>query len=77
MKDIFVMYPLKPFLRGVLIEILEIFSKKPVFEKEDSNCLDVFYTIRKQYNNKKHYSTKLTPIQASLKKNEAFVYQNL
>ena len=33
--------------------------------------------ITKQYNNRIHSSTKLTPIQASLKKNEGFVYKNL
>ena len=34
-------------------------------------------TITKQYNNKVHSYTKLTPTQASLKKNESFVYQKL
>ena len=34
-------------------------------------------TITKQFNNRIHSSTKLTPIQASLKKNESFVYKNL
>ena len=34
-------------------------------------------TITKQYNNRIHSSTKLYPIQASLKKNEGFVYKNL
>ena len=34
-------------------------------------------TIRKQHNNKVHSSTKLKPIQASLKKNEGYVYKNL
>ena len=34
-------------------------------------------TITKQYNKKVHSSTKLTPIQASLKKNEGYVYKNL
>ena len=33
--------------------------------------------ITKQYNNRIHSSTKLTPIQASLKTNEGFVYKNL
>ena len=37
----------------------------------------VLPTITKQYNNRIHSSTKLTPIQASLKKNEGFVYKNL
>ena len=51
--------------------------KKPVFERGDANWIDVLPTITKQYNNKVHSSTKLSPIQASLKKNEGFVYKNL
>ena len=51
--------------------------KKPVFEKGDSNWIDVLPTITKQYNTRIHSSTKLTPIQASLKKNEGYVYKNL
>ena len=51
--------------------------KRPVFEKGDGNWVDVLPTITKQYNNRVHSSTKLTPIQASLKKNEGFVYKNL
>ena len=51
--------------------------KKPVFEKGDSNWIDVLPKIIKQYNNKVHSSTKLTPIQASLKNNEGYVYKNL
>ena len=39
--------------------------------------MDVLPTITKQYNIRIHSSTKLTPIQASLKKNEGFVYNNL
>ena len=34
-------------------------------------------TITKQYNIKVHSSTKLTPLQASLKKNEGYVYKIL
>ena len=34
-------------------------------------------TITKQYNNRIHSSTKLSPKDASLKKNEGFVYNNL
>ena len=34
-------------------------------------------TITKQYNNRVHTSTKLSPKDASLKKNEGFVYKNL
>ena len=51
--------------------------KRPVFEKGDGHWIEVLQTITKHYNNKVHSSTKLTPIQASLKKNEGFVYKNL
>ena len=51
--------------------------KKIVFEHGDANWIDVLPTITKQYNKKIHSSTKLTPIQASLKKNEGYVYKNL
>ena len=51
--------------------------KRPVFEKGDGNWIDILPTITKQYNNRVHSSTKLTLIQASLKKNEGFVYKNL
>ena len=51
--------------------------KKIVFERGDANWIDVLPTITKQYNNRIHTSTKLTPIQASLKKNEGYVYKNL
>ena len=51
--------------------------KKVVFEKGDGKWIDVLPTITKQYYKKVHSSTKLTPIQASLKKNEGYVYKNL
>ena len=51
--------------------------KKIVFEHGDANWIDVLPTVTKQYNNRIHSSTKLTPIQASLKKNEGYVYKNL
>ena len=44
--------------------------KRPVFERGVGNWIDVLPKITKQYNNRMHSSTKLTPIQASLKKNE-------
>ena len=49
--------------------------KKIVFEQGDAEWIDILPTITKQYNNKVHSSAKLTPIQASLKKNEGFVYK--
>ena len=51
--------------------------KKIVFEQGDAKWIDILPTITKQYNNRIHSSTKLTPIQASLKKNEGYVYKNL
>ena len=51
--------------------------KKIVFEQGDAKWIDVLQAITKQYNNRVHSSTKLTPIRASLKKNEGYVYKNL
>ena len=51
--------------------------KKIVFENGDANWIDVLPTITKQYNNKVYSSTKLSPKDASLKKNEGLVYKNL
>ena len=51
--------------------------KKIVFEQGDANWIDVLPTITKQYNNRIHSSTKLSPKDASLKKNEGYVYKNL
>ena len=51
--------------------------KKIVFEQGDAKWIDILPTITEQYNNRKHSSTKLTPIQVSLKSNEGFVYKNL
>ena len=51
--------------------------KKPVFEKGDGNWIDILPTITKQYNNRIHSSTKLSPKDASLMENEGFVYKNL
>ena len=51
--------------------------KQPAFEKGDSNWIDMLPTITKQYNNRVHTSTKLSPKDASFKKNQGFVYNNL
>ena len=51
--------------------------KKIVFEQGDAELIDVLPTITKQYNNRILSSIKLTPIPASLKKNEGYVYNNL
>ena len=59
------------------IKLLEIFSKKAVFQLGDGNRDHILPTITKQYNNGLHSFTKLTPTQASLIQNEGFVYHNL
>ena len=51
--------------------------KRPVFERSRANSIDILPTITKKYNNRIHSTTELTPIQASVKKNEGFVYNNL
>ena len=51
--------------------------KKIVFENGDAKWIDILPTITEQYNNRRHTSTKLSPKDASLKKNEGFVYKNL
>ena len=47
--------------------------KKIVFEQGDAKWIDILPTITKQYNNRIHISTKLSPKDASLRKNEGFV----
>ena len=61
----------------IFIRTIRHLPKKIVFEQGDAKWIDVLPTITKQYNNRIHSSTKLTPIQASLKKNEGYVYKNL
>ena len=51
--------------------------KKIVFEQGDAKWIDILQSITKQYNNRIHSSTKLSPKDASLKKNEGYVYKSL
>ena len=51
--------------------------KRSVFEKGGGNWIEVLPTTTKQHINRIHSSTKLTPIESSLKNNEGYVYQNL
>ena len=51
--------------------------KRPVFERRDGNWIDVLTTITKQYINRVHNSTKLSSKDASLNRNEGYVYINL
>ena len=75
------LYSRNTYLGAVFVEgynkTIRILLKKPVFENGDGKWIDILPTIMKHYNNRIHSSTKLTPIQASLKKNEDYVYKNL
>ena len=48
-----------------------------MFENRYDNWAEELPTITKQYKNRVHTSTKLTPIQASSKKTEGFAYHIL
>ena len=50
--------------------------KRPVFERDDANWIDVLPITTRHKNNRIQSSTKLNSIQASLRKNEIFVDQN-
>ena len=51
--------------------------KKIIFEQGDAKWIDILQSITKQYNHRVHSSTKLSPKDASLKKNEDYVYKKL
>ena len=51
--------------------------KKPVFEKGKASWIDELQSVVKQYNNTIHHSTKMKPIDASIKSNEKLVYSDL
>ena len=57
--------------------IRDLLKKIIVFEQGDANWIDILPTITKQYNNRIHSSTKLSPKDASLKKNEGYVFKKL
>ena len=48
--------------------------KKPVFLKGNASWIDEIDSVINKYNNRIHSSTKLTPIQASLKENEDLMF---
>ena len=60
-------------LRRTLCNLL----KKPVFEKGNADWLSELPSVIKKYNKTIHSSIKMTPLQASKKKNEKLVYSNL
>ena len=77
-------------LKDILVSLIKVQSfaerfnktirnllKKPVFEKGNANWVDELPKVIKKYNNTIHHSTKMTPIDASKKKNENEVFKNL
>ena len=63
-------------LPNALFVLLDIFLKNLFLKKGDADLIDILPTITKQNYFRIHSSTKLTPIQASSKKNEGYVYNN-
>ena len=51
--------------------------KKIFFEQGDAKWINILPKMRKQYYNRVHTSTKLSPKGASLKNNEGYVYKTL
>ena len=74
-------YSRNTYLRAVFAErfnrTITNLLKKLVLEKGHGNWVDALPIIVKQYNKRIHSSTKLTPIQAGLEKNEGFAYNIL
>ena len=81
LKNILKRYSLYTSLGAVFAEIfnhtLREVLKRPVFLKGDGKIIAVLPIIAKHSNNRKHSSTKQSPLQASLKKNEGFDYQSV
>ena len=48
-----------------------------MFQKRNADWLSEIPSVMKQYNEKIHNSTKITPIQAIKKSNEKLVFDNL
>ena len=64
-------------MENVFIVQLEIFLKNLFWKKVILIGLMYYLQQQNNKNNRVYTSTKLTPIQASLKKNEGFAYKNL
>ena len=64
------------FLQNAL-NVLSETSLKDLFLKKETGIGLNFTHSSKQYNNRIHSSTELTPFQPSLKNNEGFVYNNI
>ena len=67
-EKILEIHPGELFLHNALMKVLRDLLRRPVFERGDANLIDVLPTTTKQFKNRKHSSTKLTPSEASLKR---------
>ena len=66
-----------PSIAERVIRTVRDLLKKPVFEKENADCLSELRSVIKQYKKTIHQSIKMTPNQASKKSNEKAVFDNL
>ena len=77
----FKLYSRNPSFGSVLAErynrTIRDLPERAVVEKGDGNWIDILQSMTKQYNNRVHNSTRLTPIKGGLKKNGGFVYKIL
>ena len=64
-------------LLNVGIELLKIKMWKQFTKQSSTHYLDILPDILNKYNNNYHRSIKMTPVEASKKKNEGIVYFNL
>ena len=67
----------RPNIAERVIRTVRNLLKKPVFSARNANWLSELPSIIKKYNNTIHSSIKMTPNQASKKRNEKDVYSNL
>ena len=66
-----------PSVAERVVKTIRNLIKKQVFGKRTANWLSELLSVVKNYNNTIHHSTKMKPIDASLKKNEKEIYSNL
>ena len=66
-----------PSLAERVNKTLPYLLKKPIFLAGNADWFSELSSITKKYNNTIHSSTKMTPIQASMKSNKKLVYSNL
>ena len=66
-----------PSITERVIRSVRNLLKKPVFQKGNADWLSELPSVIKKDNNVIHHRIKMTPLEASLKKNEILVYSNL